>query len=149
MTHDSFDPQTGKLRGGDTRPAKEFASADEIVLAAPFWEFLFPAAVGCYFEMVSVPSITFQYSEGGSEGLCRAESMTYLYTSGDNLSSEDKIGELYLKRIAKLYGIPNVSVISVQGLDANPEKADELVADVCRKIECGALPPSTATDHEA
>lgn len=145
LSRNSFDPQTGELKDSDVSLAKELAAADDIIVAAPFWEFLFPAAISCYFEMVSVPSITFKYTKNGSEGLCRAKSMTYIYTSGDYLSDEDKIGELYLKRIAKLYGIPNFSAILVQGLDAEPEKADVLIADVCQKIESGSFPLFTDT----
>lgn len=137
LTKESFDVRTGELKAEDLSLAREFASADEIVVAAPFWEFMFPAIVSCYFEKVSVPSVTFRYTEQGSEGLCRAESLTYIYTSGDYLRDDDKIGELYLKRIAKLYGIPRFSAISAQGLDAEPEKAAEVVKEVCQKIENG------------
>lgn len=139
LSGNSFHSQTGEPEIHDISLAEELAGADEIIVAAPFWEFLFPAAVSCYFEMVSIPSITFQYGEHGSEGLCKAESMTYIYTSGDFLNVEDKIGELYLKRIAKLYGIPHFSTISLQGLDAAPEKADTLVEDICKEISAGTL----------
>lgn len=139
LSGNSFNTQTGEEKNHDVTLAKELADADEIIVAAPFWEFLFPAAVSCYFEMVAVPSITFQYGEAGSKGLCKAKSMTYIYTSGDHLSEEDKIGELYLKRMAKLFGIPHFSTISVEGLDAAPEKADTLVEDICQKITSGIL----------
>ena len=139
LSGSSFHSQTGELESQDVTLAKEFAAADEIIVAAPFWEFLFPAAVSCYFEKVSVPSVTFQYGEHGSEGLCKAESMTYIYTAGDYLSDEDKIGEMYLNRMAKLYGIPRFSTISVQGLDADPESAEARVGDVCKKITAGIL----------
>lgn len=139
LSGNSFNSKTGEPEIHDTSLAKELAAADKIIVAAPFWEFLFPAAVSCYFELVSVPSITFQYGEHGSEGLCKAESMIYIYTSGDFLNDEDKIGELYLNRLAKLYGIPHFSTISLQGLDASPESADALVEDICKKITSGTL----------
>ena len=63
LSNKSFDSKTGEISSSNVFFAKEFADADEIILAAPFWEFLFPAIVSCYFEMVSVPGITFKYTE--------------------------------------------------------------------------------------
>ena len=45
--------------------AKQFAAADVIVIAAPFWDGSFPAVLKSYLENVSVAGVTFRYSEGG------------------------------------------------------------------------------------
>ena len=128
--------KTGQLdTSHDCTLAKEFASADEIIIAAPFWEFLFPAIVSCYLEMISVVGIAFQYGEKGSVGLCNAKSMTYIYTAGDNLSEEDKINERYLQRLCKLYGISEFSTISAMGLDIDTNNAESIVNDICEKIK--------------
>lgn len=137
LTQASFDPETGEVLGGDCTLAREFAQADEIIVAAPFWEFMFPAVVSCYFEQVSVPSITFQYTEHGSVGLCRASSITYIYTSGDYLQQDDRVGEQYLERLGRLYGIPGFTAISAQGLDVEPDQAQQRVDELCRKIISG------------
>ncbi len=44
-------------------PAKDFAAADTIVVAAPFWDLSFPAALKQYFEQICVLGITFFYNE--------------------------------------------------------------------------------------
>lgn len=38
--------------------AKQFAEADEIVIAAPYWDLAFPATVRIYFEAITVTGIT-------------------------------------------------------------------------------------------
>ena len=136
LSNENFNAETGQLNlTNKTALAIEFASADEIIIAAPFWEFLFPAIVSCYIEMVSEVGITFKYGDQGSVGLCKANSMTYIYSSGDELQDEDKICEKYLQRLSKLYGIPKFSVISAQGLDIQTNCADTIVNGVLEKIK--------------
>lgn len=134
MTKASFDPVTGEPLPSSTALAEEFAQADQIILAAPFWEFMFPAVVNCYFEKVSVVGIAFEYTETGSVGLCKADSFKYIYTSGDYLGEDDKISEKYLKRLTELYGIKNFSSILVDALDIETNDAVKLVNDMCDKL---------------
>ena len=55
--------------------ARQFAQADEIIIAAPFWDLSFPAVLKSYLEQINVVGITFRYTpEGIPEGLCRADS---------------------------------------------------------------------------
>ena len=39
--------------------AKDFAKADTIVIAAPFWDLSFPASLKCYIEAINILGITF------------------------------------------------------------------------------------------
>lgn len=48
--------------------ARQFADADEIVIAAPFWDLSFPASLKQYFEQINVIGITFRYTAGRSAG---------------------------------------------------------------------------------
>ena len=53
--------------------AKEFAIADTIVIAAPYYDLSFPAMLKQYFEQINVLGVTFTYSDSGiPEGLCKA-----------------------------------------------------------------------------
>ena len=45
--------------------AKQFAAADIIVIAAPYWDLMFPAALKTYLETVTIAGITFRYSSQG------------------------------------------------------------------------------------
>ena len=64
----------GKLDDSLFADAWQFARADRIVLAAPFWELSFPAILKIYLERVSMRDITFGYEESGLVGRCRWKS---------------------------------------------------------------------------
>lgn len=98
--------------------ARQFAAADTIVIAAPFWDLSFPAKLKQYIEAINVTGVTFEYtSEGFPKGLCKANSLYYVMTAGGNyVPSEFGFG--YIKSLAQnFYGIKNVEKITATGLD--------------------------------
>ena len=98
--------------------ANEFASADRIVIAAPYWDLSFPAILKQYLEKINVPGITFFYTgEGVPRGLCRAEELVYVMTAGGTYVPEE-FGFGYVKALAEnFYGIKNVRLVKRTGLD--------------------------------
>ena len=63
--------------------AKQFASADVIVIAAPYWDMMFPSVLKTYLENITVCGLTFKYSqEGKPQGMCNAKSLHYITTAG-------------------------------------------------------------------
>lgn len=76
----------GKLDDPLFADAWQFARADRIVLAAPFWELSFPAILKIYLERVSMRDITFGYEESGLVGRCRAEKLLLVTTRGGDYS---------------------------------------------------------------
>ena len=106
------------------RWAWQFAAADTIVIAAPYWDLAFPAKVRAYLEEVTVSGITFRYGENGiPQGLCRAKRLIYVTTAGGPIVQN--YGYEYIKALAQgFYGIPDVSLVRAEGLDirgADPE----------------------------
>ncbi len=98
--------------------ARQYAKADEIIIAAPYWDLSFPASLKQYIEQINVLGITFVYTpEGAPKGLCKAKHLTYITTSGGPVAPEE-YGYGYIKEIAKSYhGIPEVRLIKATGLD--------------------------------
>lgn len=98
--------------------ARQFAQADEIIIAAPFWDLSFPAVLKSYLEQVNVVGITFRYTpEGIPEGLCRAKRLYYVTTAGGEFFPE-KYGFGYVKALAQnFYHIHDVELIKATGLD--------------------------------
>ena len=98
--------------------ARQFAEADTIVIAAPYWDLSFPAALKQYLEMVNVVGVTFDYSkEGIPVGLCRARRLFYVTTAGGEFVPE-AFGFGYVKALAQIfYGIQDVRKIEAVGLD--------------------------------
>lgn len=99
-------------------PARQFAEADRIVIAAPYWDLSFPAILKAYFEQICVVGLTFEYTEEGfPRGLCRAKQLIYVTTAGGPIIS-DEYGFGYVKTVAQaFYGIPDVRQIKAEGLD--------------------------------
>ena len=108
--------------------ARQFAGADKIVIAAPFWDLSFPAALKQYFEQVNVVGITFSYtSEGVPVGLCKAKSLTYITTVGGNYYPEE-YGAGYVRALAQnFYGIPEFNLIKATGLDIDGADIESII----------------------
>lgn len=100
------------------RFAREFAEAEEIVIAAPYWDLSFPAILKCYLEQICVNGITFKYgSDGMPQGLCRASNLTYVTTSGGYIG-ENNFGFDYVAGLCKgLFGLQEIYFVKAEGLD--------------------------------
>lgn len=98
--------------------ARQFASADRIVIAAPYWDLSFPAVLKQYFEQINVIGVTFRYTpEGVPQGLCKAEELYYVTTAG-GLFVPEEFGFGYVKSLARnFYGIRDVQLVKEVGLD--------------------------------
>ena len=98
--------------------AKQFATADTIVLAAPFWDLSFPSAVKIWLEYVMAKEITFRYTEEGFPfGLCKAKKLFYISTAGGP-ALPSHMGFSYVDGLAKSYfGIPETVLFSAENLD--------------------------------
>ena len=108
--------------------ARQFAAADEIVIAAPYWDLSFPAALKQYFEQINVVGITFVYtSDGTPAGLCKARRLTYIVTAGGSFFPEE-YGPGYVRSLAQFfYGIPEFRLIKAVGLDMDGADVDGIM----------------------
>ena len=116
--------------------ANEFASADEIVIAAPYWDMSFPAALKQYFELINVIGITFRYTETGQpKGLCKAKRLFYASTSGGDYCPEE-FGFGYVDALCKgFYGIPETNLFMARGLDIVGRDANAILEGAKREID--------------
>ena len=101
------------------RFARQFAEAETIIIAAPYWDLAFPAKVRAYLEEVTVSGVTFRYGENGiPQGLCRAKRLIYVTTAGGPIFENFNFGFDYVKALAQgFYGIPEISLVKAEGLD--------------------------------
>ena len=108
--------------------AKQFANADTIVIAAPYWDLSFPASLKQYFEQINVLGVTFKYNEKGIPvGLCKAEKVFYVTTAGGDFAP-DEYGFGYVKALARnYYGIQDVRKIEAVGLDIYGADVDAIM----------------------
>ena len=108
--------------------ARQFAAADQIVIAAPYWDLSFPAALKQYFEQINVVGVTFVYTpEGIPKGLCRATKLTYITTAG-GMYVPEVFGFGYVQALAQgYYGIEDVEMIRAVGLDLDGADVEEIM----------------------
>ena len=115
--------------------AKQFASADVIVIAAPYWDLMFPAALKIYLENITVSDITFRYSsEGRPESLCKAKKLYYVTTAGGFIGQND-FGFSYVKALAQnFFGISEIHRYAAEGLDIFGADAAEIMGKAKAEI---------------
>ena len=111
--------------------ARDFAEADTVVVAAPYYDLSFPAMLKQYFEQVNVVGLTFAYSDAGiPQGLCKAKSLYYVTTAGGYILS-DEFGFGYVKALANtFYGINDIRQIKAEGLDIVGADVEKILESV-------------------
>ena len=116
--------------------AGQFAAAERIVIAAPYWDLSFPAALKHYIEQINVVGLTFEYTENGiPRGLCRADKVYYVMTAGGN-DVQEEFGFGYVKTLAQnFYGIPEAELIKAVGLDIYGTDAEAILAEAEAAID--------------
>lgn len=123
LTRESLARREALLAAGDRTdpmlaPALAFAAADEIVLAAPYWDLSFPASVKTWIEQVNCVGLSFAYGpDDRPYGLCRARRLFYVMTAGGPVMPANS-GYAQIKELCEtFYGIPETVLFSAQGLD--------------------------------
>jgi FMN-dependent NADH-azoreductase len=127
----------GRMFGDDSfKLARQFAEADTIVIAAPYWDLSFPASLKQYIEKINVLGITFEYTaEGYPLGLCKADKLYYVMTAGGNYVLEE-FGYGYIKTLAEnFYGIMDVRLIKATGLDISGNDPEKIMTEAINAIE--------------
>lgn len=120
--------KSGKTDDDFFHLARQFASADTIVIAAPYWDLMFPSILKVYLENITVCGITFRYSDKGiPQSLCKAKKLCYVTTAGGFIG-ENNFGFDYIKALATgFFGISDVSFFSAEGLDIYGADTDSIL----------------------
>ena len=120
----------GSCESDQLKYAKQFAAADEIVIAAPHWDLSFPSLLKVYIENVTVIGVTFAYTEQGEPyGLCKAERLIYVATAGGRILDES-FGYGYVRALCRrFYGIPVTESLCAQKLDLVGENPEEILQE--------------------
>lgn len=114
--------------------AHQFADADEILVAAPFWDLSIPAILKIYIENISVDGITFGCDENGMYGMSKAKRMLFFTTRGSVYGNGPlEQGARYLEALCEMFGIDEFRCIAAEGIDAMPDKAEEIMQKALRE----------------
>lgn len=120
-------------------PAERFAGADLIVIAAPYWDLSFPAELKAYIENIMINTVVFTYENNRPKGLCRAEGITYITTSGGYIGNAD-FGYEYIRAVGAMLGIEKCGKISAEGLDIYGADTDAILSAAAETpVDFGAV----------
>ena len=116
--------------------ARAFAAAEEIVLAAPYWDLSFPASVKTWIEHINCVGLTFAYGpDDRPYGLCGAKRLFYVMTAGGPILPANS-GYAQIRELCRsFYGIPEVVLFAAQGLDLRGADVPALLASAERSID--------------
>ena len=98
-------------------PARQFAAADTIVIAAPYWDLSFPSSLKVYLENIYVQGVVTRFEPDGSQtGLCRAKKLYYVSTAGGPFTKE--FGYDYVSALVKnCFGVRETELLYAEMLD--------------------------------
>ena len=115
---------------------KDFISADELVVSAPYWDMSFPSVLKVYLEAMMVLGLSFTYNEDGLPvGLCKAKRLIYVTTAGGTIGKYN-MGYDYVRALAgKYFGIPDTHCFMAENLDIAGEDTGGILKDALKEIK--------------
>ena len=110
--------------------AEMVRDAERIVIAAPFWDMSFPAALKVFFELCSIFDVTFKSNDKTCYGNCNAEKMLFITTRGMDIATGDLVEQAtpYLRALTWLWGMGPLHVVAAQNMDyVSQEEIEEKI----------------------
>ena len=100
-----------------TKYAQLLASADLVVVAAPFYDLSFPSLLKTFVEMCCVQGVAFSYDAMGQcHSLCRAKKVFYVTTAGG--AFDPRFGYEYIKAVFSMFfGVDDCTLFMAENLD--------------------------------
>ena len=114
--------------------AKQFKEADEIVIAAPFWNYDLPAVLHTYLELVCTQGITLDIDDKGVYGsCCKARKLTFITTAGGFIPENDP-ASTYLRTLCDIFfQIKQFDYIKAEGLDVWGADVDQIIREAAEQ----------------
>jgi len=110
----------------------QFMEADKIVFVNPMWNLFFPPVLKAYIDILCVARKTFAYTAEGPVGLLKDKKALHIQSSGGVYDRSEgapivDFGDAYLKHMMGFFGIFDYEAIHIDGIDAAPDKKDEIM----------------------
>lgn len=116
--------------------AHQFAAADEIVIAAPFWNDSIPAALHNYLEHVCSQGVTFDMDESGAYySLCKARKLVFITTAGGYIPEGDHAFGYVASLARDFWNIPEVVCYQADGIDIIGNDKEAILQSVRDRME--------------
>lgn len=116
------------------RWAKDFAAADTVVIAAPYWELSFPSLLKIWIENIAVTGLTFAYGPNGPVSLCHAKRLVYVTTAGGPIFAD--LGFAQVEALSqRFFHIDCLRQYSAENLDIIGADVASLLNEVKARID--------------
>ena len=117
----------------------QFLANDKYVFVTPLWNFTIPPMMKAYLDNICIVNKTFKYTENGPVGLMTDKKAIHIQARGGVYSAgpavDCELGDRYINTILSFIGITDKQSIFVEGMNATPDKADEIKADAIFKAK--------------
>lgn len=117
----------------------ELKRADELLISTPMYNFMIPATLKSYVDLITRVGETFRYGENGVEGLLTHTQTTVLMSSGGDYTqspaSAMNHATPYLKTILGFNGLNDVRFITAAGMNMGEAISTQNLAAAQQQID--------------
>lgn len=107
---------------------EQFIQADKYIFVTPLWNLGLPAKTKTYIDTICIAGKTFRYSPTGVQGLLQNKKCLHIHSSGGFHSKDPQNhADGYLKDIMSFLGVLDYQNIIIEGHQAAPDKAQEII----------------------
>lgn len=108
----------------------ELQAHDEVVIAAPMYNFNIPTQLKNYFDLIARAGVTFRYTEAGPEGLVKGKTAVVISSRGGiHKDTPTDLLTPYVKLFLGFIGITDVEFVFAEGIAYGPEVATKAAND--------------------
>lgn len=119
---------------------EELQSADEVVIAAPTYNFNVASTLKAWFDHVARAGTTFRYTEQGPEGLLSGKTAYVFLTSGGQYAGTDlDFQKPYIQHFLGFLGIADIHFVRAEGLAMGEQLSQTALAEAEKAIHQLAL----------
>lgn len=133
---------------GVVREVERLKSADKVLVSAPMWNFSIPYKLKHYIDLICQPGLSFTVNRKAEYiGLVTGRPVQLVLTSGSQYPNrfpkfEDApktdFHRWYLEHVFRYIGFEDIRTIKVEGMDAQPDKAADILTEGMRQVEAAA-----------
>ncbi|MBD8250585.1 FMN-dependent NADH-azoreductase [Pantoea agglomerans] len=108
----------------------ELQAHDEVVIAAPMYNFNIPTQLKNYFDLIARAGVTFRYTEAGPEGLVKGKTAVVISSRGGiHKDTPTDLLTPYVKLFLGFIGITDVEFVFAEGIAYGPEVSSKATAE--------------------
>jgi len=112
----------------------QFMANDKIVIANPLWNLQVPTRLKAWLDTTCVADVSFRYNAAGeAEGLVHDKKALHIQTSGGNFAHLDP-ASVYVRSLLQFMGLTDLTDISAEGMDHDPDHAEDILDDAARRL---------------